>query len=63
MRLGLVQISVAFDESNAGEILWMCASVNMTIYAKDMTMLEVNGNLVMLQPGSYQLLVRKMISI
>ena len=54
-RLGLVQIPVAPDEWNGGEIFWMCASSNMAIYAIDMTKLEVNGNLVTLQPGSSQL--------
>ena len=54
VRLGLVQIQVALDQSNGGEIFWMCALFNMTIYAMKMTKLEVNGNMVMLQPGSSQ---------
>ena len=33
----------------------MCASANMANYAIKMTKFEVNGNLVMLQPGSSQL--------
>ena len=55
LRLGLVQISVAFDESNRGEIFQMCASSNMTVYAIEMTRLEVNCKLVTLQSGSSQL--------
>ena len=54
LRLGLVQIPVALDESNRGEIFWMCASSNMSVYAIEMTKLEVNGKLVTLQPGSSQ---------
>ena len=34
LRLGLVQISVAPDESNGGDILRMCALSKMAIYAK-----------------------------
>ena len=34
----------------------MCASSNMSIYSIMMTKLEFSGNLVMLQPGSSQLL-------
>ena len=52
LRLGLVQISVALDESNRSEIFRMCASSNMAAYAIEMTKLEVNGNLVTLQPRS-----------
>ena len=33
LRLGLVQIPVALDESNGGEIFYMCASSNMAVYA------------------------------
>ena len=47
-----MQIPVALDETNGGEIFQMCASANMAIYVKEMTKLEVNGNLVILQPGS-----------
>ena len=53
--LGLVQIPVAPDESNGGEIFWMCASSNIAVYATEITKLEVNGKLVTLQPGSSQL--------
>ena len=59
LRLGLVQIQVALDESNGGEICQMCSSSNMAIYAIEMTKLEVNGNLVMLQPESFQLFSNK----
>ena len=54
-RLALVQTPVALNESNRGEISWMCASANMAVYAINMTKVEVNGNLVTLQPGSSQL--------
>ena len=50
-----MQIPVALDESNEGEIFWMCSSSNMAIYAIEMTKHEVNGKLVTLQPGSSQL--------
>ena len=53
MRLGLVQIPIALNENNRDEIFWMCASVHMTIYAIEMTKLEVSGNLVTLQRGSF----------
>ena len=59
LRLGLVQIPFALDESNGGEIFQMCASSNMVNYAKEMTKLEVNGNLVTLQTGSSQLFSEK----
>ena len=39
LRLGMVQTPVALDESNEGEIFWMCASVNMAIYVIEMTKL------------------------
>ena len=55
LRLGLVQILVALDESNEGEIFWMCASSNMAVYTIEMTKLEANGKWVTLQPGSSQL--------
>ena len=55
VRLDLVQIPVALDETNGGEIFPMYASANMATYAIEMTNLEVNGNLVTLQPGSSQL--------
>ena len=55
LRLGLVQFPAALDESNGGEIFWMCVSSNMAVYAIKMTKLEVNGKLVTLQPGSTQL--------
>ena len=55
LRLGLVQIPVALDESNEGEIFWMCASSNMAVYAIEMMKLKVNGKLVTLQPGISQL--------
>ena len=50
LRLELMQIPVAIDESNGGEIYWMYVSANMGICAIEMTKLEVNGNLVRLQP-------------
>ena len=37
----------------------MCASSNMTVYAIEMTKLEVNGKLVTLQPGSSELFDEK----
>ena len=52
MRLGLVQIPVALDETNGDEIVWMCASANMAIYAIEITMLEVSGSFVTLQQGA-----------
>ena len=55
LKLGVVQIPVALDELNGVEIFWMCASVNMAIYAIVMTKFTVNGNLVTLQLGSSQL--------
>ena len=55
LRMGLVQIPVALNETNGGEIFWMCASANMAIYVIEMTKLELNGDLVMLQTGSFQL--------
>ena len=55
LKLGLVQIPVALDESNGGEIFWMCPSANMVNYAIEMTKLELKGNLVMLQQGSFHL--------
>ena len=48
LRMGLVQIPVALNETNEGEIFWMCASANMAIYVIEMTKLELNGDLVML---------------
>ena len=54
LKLGLVQISVALDELNGGEIFLMCASSNIEIYATGMTKLEVNDKLVMLQLGISQ---------
>ena len=50
LRLGLMQI---LDETDKGETYQMCASANMAIYVKEMTKLEVNGNLVTLQSGSF----------
>ena len=44
-----MQIPVALDESNEGEIFWMCASAHMAIYAIEMS------NRVTLQPGSSHL--------
>ena len=40
--LVLVQIPVALDKTNGDEIFQICASANMTIYAIEMTKLEVN---------------------
>ena len=54
-----MQVSVALDESNGGEIFWICASSNMAVYAIEMTKLLVNGKLVTLQPRSSQLFDEK----
>ena len=54
-----MQILVALDESNGGEIFWMCASSNMAIYAIEMIKFEVNGKLVTLQTASFQLFSEK----
>ena len=51
LRLGLIQIPVAIDGTNLGNIFRMCALVNMVNYAIEMTKFEVSGNLVALQPG------------
>ena len=50
MRLGLVQIPVALDQTNISEMFRMCASANMAIYAMKVTKLEVNDNLAAYQP-------------
>ena len=55
LRLGLVQMPVALDESKGGKIFWMCASSSMAIYVIGMTKLEDKGNLVTLQSGSSEL--------
>ena len=44
-----MQSPVAFDEFNNSEILWICASINMAIYATEMIKLEANHDLVTLQ--------------
>ena len=54
-----MQIPVALDETNGDEIFCVCASANMAIFAIEMTKLEINGDLVMLQPGSSQLFSEK----
>ena len=54
-----MQIPVALGESNGGEIFWMYVSSNMAIYAIEMTRLEINGNLITLQPMSSQLFSEK----
>ena len=59
LKLGLVQIPVALNESNGGNIFWMYASASMAIYATEMTKLEAKGKLVTLQPGSSQLFSKK----
>ena len=41
-----MQILVAIDETNGGELFQRCASANMAIYAVEMALLEVNGSLV-----------------
>ena len=51
LRLGLVQIPVALDATFVGEIFWMCASANMAINVIEMTKLEINCNLIALQPN------------
>ena len=61
-RLGLVQFSVAFDATNRGEIFRICASVDMAICAIEMTMFEVNGNLIALNKVVLSCLVRMMSS-
>ena len=53
-RLGLLQIPVALDETNGGELFWMCALAHMAIYAIEMTKLEVNVTLVTTQTCSSQ---------
>ena len=53
-----MQIPVALDERNGGEISWMCASANMAIYAIEIIKHELNGNLVTLQPVNSQLSVK-----
>ena len=53
-RLSLVQISVALDETNGGEIFRMCTSVKIDIHAIEMTYLE-GVNLVALQPSCSQM--------
>ena len=55
LRLTLVQIEVALDELNGGEIFWTNASSNIAVYVIEMTKHEVNGKLVILWPGSSQL--------
>ena len=37
----------------------MCVTANMAIYAKEMTKIEVNGNLVTLQTENFQLFIEK----
>ena len=56
MRPALVQDPVVIDETNGGELFQLCASASMFIYAIKKTKLEVNGNLVTLQPDGSQLL-------
>ena len=46
LRLGLVRIPVALNETNESETFWMCPSAKMAIYAIAMTKLEVDSNLV-----------------
>ena len=53
MRLYLLQVPVTLD--GIGEIFWVSASVNMAVYAIEMTPLEVNGNLDALQPDRFPL--------
>ena len=43
------------NKSNVGEMIWICTSANIFIYVLEMTELEINDNLVTLQPGSSQL--------
>ena len=50
-----MQIRVTLDESNGGQVFWMCASSNMAVYAIDMMKVVVSSKLVTLQPGSSQL--------
>ena len=50
-----MQVPIALDDNNGGELFWMCTSADMTTYTIEMTKLEVNCNLVTLQPGSFQL--------
>ena len=54
-EIGPSQIPVAFDKTNGDEVFRICALANMAIYAIEMTKLEVNGNLVALQPDDSQL--------
>ena len=55
LKLGMEQIPFASGEPNGGKIFWMCATFNIAIYAMEMIKLEVNGKLVELQQGSFQL--------
>ena len=50
-----MQIPVALDGTNEDEVFRMCASVNMAMYAIEMTKLELKCNLVALQAGSSEL--------
>ena len=51
----LVQISVALDGTNGGEIFMLCASANVAVYAIEMKKVEVNSKMVSLLPECYQL--------
>ena len=53
LRLGLVQTPVALNGTNGGKMFLIYASASMAISAIEMTKLGVNGNLVVLQLGSY----------
>ena len=59
LRLDMEQVSVALDCITVREIFRICVSVNMDIYAIEMTKLEVGGNLVASQRGSSQLFSEK----
>ena len=50
-----MQVPAVFDGTNGGEIFWVCVSINMTSYAIEKMKLEVNDNLVSLEPGSSHL--------
>ena len=53
-----MQIPVVLNESNKGEIFWLCASFNMAVYAIVTSKLEINGTLLTLQPESSQSLLK-----
>ena len=63
LRQGLVQVPVALDRTNGGELFSMGEFASMAIYAIKMPKLEVNDNLVALQQGRSQLCSENIIII